>query len=81
MMPGFSRNWRRTSCTTVPAVRLTARMASEQNRKATEPPMSRPMKVLGSATLIWTRLASVAAEPRPAATSAAASVPLAMVSA
>ena len=80
MIPGFSRNWRRTSCTTVPAVRLTARMASDENRKATEPPMSRPMKVLGSATLIWTRLAS-APLTSAAATSAAASVPLAMVSA
>jgi acyl-coenzyme A synthetase/AMP-(fatty) acid ligase len=28
-------------------------MARELNRKATEPPMSRPMNVLGSATLIW----------------------------
>ena len=47
-----SANWRRTSCTTTPAVRPTARMASEENRKATEPPMSRPMNVFGSATLI-----------------------------
>ena len=53
MIPGCSRNWRRTSWTTVPADRPTARMASEENKKATEPPISRPMKVVGSATLIW----------------------------
>ena len=53
MMPGCSRNWRRTSSTTVPAERPTARMASDENRKAIEPPMSRPMKVVGLATLIW----------------------------
>src|SRR5580700_6649759 len=53
MIPGCSRNWRRTSWTTVPADRPTARMASDENRKATEPPMSRPMKIVGLATLIW----------------------------
>ena len=53
MIPGCSRNWRRTSCTTVPAERPTARMASDENRNATEPPMSRPMKMVGLATLIW----------------------------
>ena len=53
MIPGCSRNWRRTSWTTVPAVRPTARMARDEKRKAIEPPMSRPMKVFGSARLIW----------------------------
>src|SRR5579863_3270629 len=53
MMPGCSRNWRRTSCTTVPAERPTARMARDENRNATEPPMSNPMKIVGLATLIW----------------------------
>ena len=52
MIPGFSRNWRRTSCTTMPAVRPTARMASDENRNTTVPPMSAPAKVLGSAMLI-----------------------------
>ena len=54
MIPGFSRNCRRTSCTTVPAVRPTARMASDENRNTTVPPMSAPAKVLGSAMLIDT---------------------------
>src|ERR1700741_3731307 len=53
MIPGCSRNWRRTSRTTVPADRPTARMASAENRNGTEPPMSIPMNVLGSGTLIW----------------------------
>ena len=45
MIPGCSRNWRRTSWTTVPAERPTARMASAEKRKAIEPPMSTPMKI------------------------------------
>src|SRR5579872_3605400 len=53
MMPGCSRNWRLTSWTTVPAERPTARMASEEKRKAIEPPMRSPMKVVGLDTLIW----------------------------
>ncbi len=58
MIPGCSRNCRRTSLTTVPAERPTARMASELNRKAIDPPMSRPMKILGLATLtiVWLAL-------------------------
>ncbi len=47
MIPGCSRNWRRTSWTTVPAERPTARMARREKRNATEPPMSRPMKIVG----------------------------------
>src|SRR5688500_17025663 len=47
-----SANWRRTSCTTTPAVRPTARIASAENRNGTAPPMSMPMKIFGSATLI-----------------------------
>ena len=54
MIPGFSRNWRRTSSTTMPAVRPTARMASDENKNATVPPRIRPMNTLGSATLICT---------------------------
>jgi hypothetical protein len=80
MIPGFSRNWRRTSCTMVPAVRDTARMAREENRKATEPPISRPMKVFGSATLICTREASLPLSSA-CSTEAASMVPRATVSA
>ena len=47
-----SANWLRTSCTTTPAVRETARMARAENKKLTDPPMSRPMNTFGSATLI-----------------------------
>ena len=80
MIPGFARNCLRTSCTTMPAVRPTARMASEENRKATEPPMSRPMKVFGSATLIWTRLASVPLTSAASTCGRRRAVPLAIVS-
>ena len=52
MMPGCSRNWRRTSCTMVPAERPTALMAAEENRKAIDPPTSMPMKIFGLATLM-----------------------------
>ena len=58
-----SRNWRRTSSTTVPAVRPTARIANELKRKAIEPPMSRPMNVIGLATLIWVRTSLKSSEP------------------
>ena len=47
-----SANWRRTSCTTTPAVRDTALMARAEKRNGTAPPMRRPMKTFGSATLI-----------------------------
>ena len=52
MIPGCSRNCRRTSSTTVPADRPTARMASDEKRKAMDPPISRPMNVFGLATLM-----------------------------
>ena len=52
MIPGWSRNWFRTSTTTCDAARPTARIASEQNRNATEPPISSPTSTLGSSTLI-----------------------------
>ena len=63
MIPGCSRNWRLTSWTTVPAERPTALMARAEKRKATEPPMSMPMKVLGSATLIWVEMSRKRAVP------------------
>src|ERR1700722_7822081 len=52
MIPGCSLNCRRTSCTTVPAERPTALMASDENKNATDPPMSSPMKTVGFDTLI-----------------------------
>ena len=52
MMPGCSRNWRRTSWTTVPADRPTARMARAEKMKAIEPPIRMPMKMVGWETLI-----------------------------
>ena len=42
MIPGFSRNWRRTSCTTSPPTRPTACIASDANRNGIKPPMKRP---------------------------------------
>ena len=65
-----SANWRRTSWTTTAAVRPTARMARAENRKATDPPISIPMKTLGSATLIWVGVArnsGVPSSTRPVA--------------
>ncbi len=43
MIPGISRNWRRTSSTTLPAARPTASMAIAPNRYGIRPPISRPM--------------------------------------
>ena len=48
MMPGISRNWRRTSSTTEPAARPTASIAIAPNRKGIRPPMNRPMMIIGS---------------------------------
>ena len=42
MIPGISRNWRRTSSTTCPPTRPTACMASEAKRNGMRPPMKRP---------------------------------------
>ena len=42
MIPGFSRNWRRTSSTTSPPTRPTACIASEAKRNGIRPPMKRP---------------------------------------
>ena len=50
MIPGCSRNWRRTSKITAPAARDTALMARPEKRKTTEPPMIRPTRLLGDAT-------------------------------
>src|SRR5687768_10530622 len=58
-----SANWRRTSFTTTPAERPTARMASALKRNGTAPPMSRPMNTFGSATLIWVATSRNSAVP------------------
>ena len=42
MIPGCSRNWRRTSSTTSPPTRPTACMASDANRNGISPPIRRP---------------------------------------
>ena len=42
MIPGISRNWRRTSVTTWPPTRPTASIASDANRNGIRPPMKRP---------------------------------------
>ena len=50
MMPGISRNWRRTSKTTAPAARPTALMARPENRKTTAAPRISPTRVSGAKT-------------------------------
>ncbi len=47
MIPGFSRNCRRTSNTTEPADRDTALIASPEKRKTTAAPAIRPTRLLG----------------------------------
>ena len=48
MIPGCSRNWRRTSSTTAPPARPTASIDSEANRHTIMPPSSRPISTGGS---------------------------------
>ena len=55
MIPGISRNCRRTSSTTSNADRPTARIKNAETRKGTAPPMRRPMKMRGRFTWIPTR--------------------------
>ena len=50
MIPGISRNWRRTSKTMAPAARVTALMARPEKRNTAQP-RSRPTRVLG--VTIW----------------------------
>ena len=52
MIPGCSRNCLRTSSTTVPAERPTARIRNDEARNAIDPPISIPMNVFGLATFI-----------------------------
>ena len=47
MIPGFSRNWRRTSNTIAPAARVTALTASPENMNTTEAPMITPTRTFG----------------------------------
>src|SRR3954453_5615481 len=48
MIPGFSRNWRRTSSTTAPPARPAASIDKAANRQTIRPPSSRPMRTAGS---------------------------------
>ena len=48
MIPGFSRNWRRTSSTTPPPARPTDSIARAANRYTIIPPSSRPISTGGS---------------------------------
>ena len=48
MIPGCSRNCRRTSNTIAPAARVTALIASPENMKTTDAPMIRPTRLLGA---------------------------------
>ena len=52
MMPGFSRNCRRTSNTTAPAARLTALTARPENRKTTAAPSTTPTSVFARDDLV-----------------------------
>src|SRR3954469_9984795 len=47
MMPGFSRNWRRTSNTMAPAALVTALTARPENMNTTAEPMIRPTSTFG----------------------------------
>ena len=55
MIPGCSRNWRRTSWTTSPPTRPTACIASDANRNGIRPPMKSPATTHGSES--WKRRA------------------------
>ncbi len=47
MIPGCSRNWRRTSNTIAPAARVTASIARPEKRKTVAAPRMRPTSVIG----------------------------------
>jgi hypothetical protein len=51
MIPGISRNWRRTSKTTAPAARDTALTASPENMNTTAAPIMTPTSTFGSNTV------------------------------
>ena len=51
MIPGISRNWRRTSKTTAPAARATALIARPENRNTTAAPSSTPTRTAGLKTM------------------------------
>ena len=48
MIPGISRNWRRTSMTTSPAARPTASIARDPKRNGMMPPSSKPAMTGGA---------------------------------
>ena len=55
MIPGFSRNWRRTSNTIAPAARVTALIARPENMNTTAAPMITPTSVFGREHLVVER--------------------------
>ena len=63
MMPGFSRNWSRTSWTTICAVRPTALMARELKRKTSMAPSIAPAKTGISARLTLVKVQPAGMKP------------------
>ncbi|CPU67428.1 Uncharacterised protein [Mycobacteroides abscessus] len=51
MIPGCSRNWRRTSNTIAPAARVTASIARPEKRNTVAAPRITPTSVIGE--MIW----------------------------
>ena len=80
MIPGFSRNWRRTSSTTPPAARPTASIESEAKSVTIMPPISRPMRTGGSSianTRFWPAAASSDLKPAKSTIAASTAEPMA----
>lgn len=74
MIPGMSRNWRRTSYTTAPAARETALTARPEKRNTTAAPTITPTSVFGLTTWLTNEDTAVTApSPRSATVFAIAS--------
>jgi hypothetical protein len=71
MIPGFSRNCRRTSNTIAPAARVTALIARPENMNTTDAPMMTPTRVFGAKT---SKAKAVPTSPATAPASASATV-------
>ena len=74
MIPGCSRNCRRTSKMIAPAARVTALIASPENRNTTEAPISRPTRLRGLETSRMPRYWEASCTPRPCSASPACAV-------
>ena len=81
MIPGCSRNWRRTSSTTAPPARPTASIDSEANRQTIRPPRISPISTGGSLMpneIAWPILASSSFwKPANSTTAASTAEPIA----